>query len=209
MKINKKRFLGLFLLFNLVFLIAGCSASWLGAISALLPGLEAAVSAIVSFVLALEGKTIPASVSQAIQKWGSNAATLIANIKSIIASVTGAVTQGVVAEIQAGFAALQSSTQAILNAFAVTDPSTVSKFTNLVGILVTVVTTILGLIPLATKAVSGAMTKEEMETADKSTASELKNTHKIMQETYKSIVTTPTENADVNTALEALPQSLP
>lgn len=211
MKLNWKRFIGLFLLFNLVLMCTGCTAAWIGAIQALLPALSAAVSAILSFVMALEGKTVPASVSNAIQKVVADIQTELKNVSTLVADVQvgGA---AVISKIQAGMQSVLSNLGSILSGLSISDDSTIRKVTELVGLAVAAVQSILAIIPLALKvaeAPKGQISNALLESYDHTTANNLKNTHKAMQTTYTAIVTTPTESMDVNTALEALPQQLP
>ena len=212
MKINKKRFLRtfivLFLLFNVGLIMGGCTAAWIGAINALLPALSAAVSAILSFVFSLEGKTVPASVTASIQKIVTDIQTQLSNLQTLISQVQSGGTT-VLGQIEAGFNGVLADLSSILSGLNITDSSTLQKITELVGLAVAAVQAILAIIPIALKKVVESPSNEQLEALDKATATNLKGTHKAMQQAYHAVVTTPTVSLDVNTALEALPQSLP
>ena len=210
MRVNWRKFWTVFALMQVVFLTCGCAASWLGAISALLPALEAAVSAAISFVMALEGKTVPATVSAAIQKIGSEIAAQISSVQQIIAAASGAATSGVISEIQAVFQAITANLASILTNFQVTDSGTITKLTQLIGLAVAAVQAILGFIPLVqAKLATPGVTNTQLEAEDGLAAVHINNAHKSLQEAYVVIRDTPTDNTDVNEALRTLPVSLP
>jgi len=213
MKVNWRKFgttfLFLYTLFLLVTVASGC-AGVLDVISGLLPGLGAAFMAAVSFIKSLEGKTVPADLSAKVQQWGSNIAGFIANIQTIIAAAAGKASAGVIAQIQAVMQQIESSTSSILSEFNVTDSATVSKFTSLVGLGVSLVMTILGLFGVATKLVNReGVTDDQLKAEAAEAEAHVKNAHKAMQDGYKIVRNTATSNADVNAALAALPAELP
>jgi phage tail sheath protein FI len=208
LKLNVRKFWMLFVLFNLVFLLSGCTASWIGAIEALLPAVSAAVSAILSFVLSLEGKTVPASVTAAIQKIVGDVQTQLQNLSSLIATAqTGGAT--VISQIGAVLNGVLSNLGSILSGLSISDSSTIQKITELVGLAVSAVQAILAIVPLASAKLQAGMTTSEAEAFDKATATNVKHIHKGLQEGYKVVRTTETVNAEVNTALLAMPESLP
>lgn len=213
MKINWRKFGTTFLFLYALFLVAtmasGCGGV-LSVISGLLPALVAAVDAAVSFVMALEGKTVPAGLSTTVQAWGTKVGGFVTNIQGIISAAAGQATAGVIAQIQAVLSAIQSETQSILSEFNVTDSATVSKFGSLVNLAISFISIILGLFPVALKLVARTdVPKEQLEAEAKEADAQTKNAHKAMQEAYVVIRTTPTASADVNTALSVLPTSLP
>jgi hypothetical protein len=207
MKVNWAKFFFVFCIMQVALMLAGCSAAWLGAVSALLPALEAAISAAVAFVVALEGKTVPASVSASIQALGNDIAAQIANVQTLIADYKAAATTGLLSQIQAVFQGILTNLDSILSGFNVTDLSTVSKLTQLVGLAVAAVQAILGLIPLVQAKLASGAPKAELEADDQFAANQVKGFEKGLKEGYVEIVTTPTANADVNVALASLPQS--
>jgi hypothetical protein len=207
MKLNWKKFAGLFVLLNLVLFLGGCTASWIGAIQGLMPAIQAAITALFSFIGALEGKTIPASVTAFVQKLEQDVSTELTNVSSILATITANASQSVLSQIEAVFNTIITNLNSILSGLNVTDSSTIAKITDLVGLAVAAVEAVLTLIPLAMKA--STLSEEEQVHADKAATNSIKNTHKVLQQTYHTVVTTPTENVDVNTALAALPQTLP
>ena len=213
-KVNWRKFGTTFLFLYAVLLIvtlaSGCSAAFLGAINALIPALEAAITAAVSFVVALEGKTVSASVSSTIQAWGTKVSGLIANLQSIITAAAGQSSAGFISQIQAAMQAILSAITSILPEFNVTDSATVSKFTELLGLGVAAVQAILGFIPLVqAKLATPGITNEQLEAEDKVAKVHIENAHKTLQSTYKVIRSEETASADVNEALTAMPASLP
>lgn len=207
MKLNWKKFAVTFLLLNALFMLSGCSASWIGAVQALMPAIQAAITAVFSLIGALEGKTIPASVTAAVQKIEADVSASLQNAATLLAAITSNASATVLQQIEAAFQAVVSNMSSILSGLSITDSATVAKITNLVGLAIAAVEAVLALIPLATKAAS--LSEAEQIHADKAATSSIKNTHKVLQHTYHEVVTTPTESVDVNTALAALPQTLP
>jgi hypothetical protein len=206
MKINWKRFFTVFALLNICFVLCGCG-TWVAAIQALMPAINVAVTAIFSLIAALQGKTVPASVTAFWQKLQADISTQLSNVASILSTISANANATVLQQIEAVFQAITSNLNSILTGLNVTDNSTVTKITNLVEIAVAAVEAVLGLIPLAMKA--NTLSDAEKLHADKAATSSIKNTHKVLQTEYHSVVTTETTNADVNLALAALPQVLP
>lgn len=205
---NWKRFLLLFGLFQVAFLVCGCTAQWLSAVSSMLPALQAAVSAAISFVMALEGKTISASVSQAIQKIGQDIAGQIANVQTLIADFKQNASTGTLSQIQAVFQGIVQNLGSILSNANVTDPSTTSKLTQLIGLAVAAAQAIIALLPLVgAKLASGAST-QELEAEDKLAAKRINSAKSALEEDYAEIISEKTSNTDVNAALDSLPKSL-
>ena len=209
MKVNWRKFFTTFAFLQITLFLAGCTAAWLGAVSALLPALEAAVSAVVAFVVALEGKTVPPAVTAAIQKIGSDVGTEIANVQQLIAAFKAQASSGLLAQIQAVFQAIISNLGNILTGLNVTDSSTVAKITSLVGLAVAAAQAIIGLIPMAIQKMDSGAPEAELRHYDAVASVSVNNTHKALQEAYIVTVTTMTENPDVDSALAALPQTLP
>lgn len=191
-------------------LCAGCAAAWIGAINALLPALGTAIDAIAEFVLGLEGKTLSATFVAGVQKVISDVQTEIQNLQTILASVTGTVTASVTQQIQAALNAIIANLGSILSGASITDSATVTKLTQLIGIGVSAVQAILALVPILTArlAVDPAPTPEELASTDKLATQSVKHIHDGLKEAYKTVVHTPTESAEVNAALESLPQQL-
>jgi hypothetical protein len=206
MKVNWKRFVTLFALLMAVQFISGCG-NWVGAIQALMPAISAAISAIFAFIGALQGKTIPASVQAFVTKLEADISTELTNVGQILSTISTNASQTVLQQIEAVFQSIIANLNSILSGLNVSDSSTIAKITNFVGLAVAAVEAVLALIPLAMKAQS--LSAPEKLQADKAATGSLKNTHKVLQSTYHEVVTTPTENVDVNTALAALPQTLP
>lgn len=208
MKLNVRRFFSLLALFLGVLWMSGCTAAWLGAVSALLPALEAAVSAAVAFVLALEGKTVPPSVAAAIKKIGSDVAAEIANVQQLIAQFKASASTGLLSQIQAVLNAVVQNLANILSAANVTDGSTVAKITQLVGLAVAAAQAILALIPVAIAKMNSGASHAELQAEDKVATQAIEVSTKNLKDAYTVIVTSHTDNPDVNAALDSLPRTI-
>lgn len=213
MRVNWRKFLFTFSLMYAILLVAtlasGCSAAWLGAVSALLPALEAAVTAAVAFVAALEGKTVSASVTAAIQKIGADIAGEITNVQQLIASYQANASTGTLSQIQAVFQSIVVNLGSILTNAQITDSATTSKLTQLVGLAVAAAQAILGFIPLVSAKLSQpGVTREELEADDKVATQHVKQVEEGLKTAYQAFVTEKTGQVDVDAALAKLPQSL-
>lgn len=208
MKLNIRKFMQYYAVFLIMLFCAGCSAAWLGAVSALLPALEAAVGAAISFVLALEGKTVPPAVAAAIKKIGDDIATEISNVQALIAAYKSSASTGLLSQIQAVFNAIGANLASILTGLNVTDSSTVSKITQLVALATAAVQAILALVPMVIVKLESGASPEELGREDKIASAAVQVTTKTLKETYVSIVSEYTENPDVNAALDSLPRSI-
>jgi hypothetical protein len=208
MRINWKRFATVFFLFNVIFLFSGCSASWIGAVQALMPAISAAISAVFAFISALTGKTIPASVTAAIQKVQADISATLTNVQTLLAEVAQNASQTVLSQIESAFQSVVSNLSSILSGLSITDPATQSKLQSLISLAVAAVEAVLAIIPLASKAV-GEKDEAHLLAADKAVTSSIKNTHKVLKADYHTTVTTLTGEADVDVALAGLEQTLP
>jgi hypothetical protein len=208
MKVNWRKFASFFALFFVVLMLSGCSASWLGAVSSLLPALEAAVSAIVSFALALEGKTVPAGVAAAIKKIGDDVAVEIQNVQALVAQFKAQASAGLLTQIQTLLQGVVTNLSSILSGLSISDASTIGKITNLVGLAVAAAQAIIALIPVAVAKMQSGASHAELQEEDEVASTALHLTTGNLKSAYHTIVTTPTENADVNAALASLPQSI-
>lgn len=207
--VNWHRFWLCFALLEVVVFCAGCSASWLGAVSALLPALESAIAAALSFVAALNGKTVSASVTASIQKIGEDVKAQIANVQALIADYKNAATTGLLSQIQAVFQGITDNLASILSSFNVTDQASVSKFTALIGLAVAAAQSIVALLPLVAAKIESGATPAQLAAEDKMATGAVNDVHKGLQQAYQAIRNTSTGSADVNAALKTLPASLP
>jgi len=207
MKVNWNRFAGLFVLFSAVLLMSGCTPAWIGAAEALLPAISAAISAILAFVMSLEGKTIPADVSATIQKILNGIKTELDNLKQLIdAAQSGGAS--VISKIEAVLNSILANLSSILSGLSINDSPTLQKITEFIGIAIAAVQAILTVVSHATGQLKTAA-GPQLEALDNATATTIKTAHKSLQNSYKEIVGTPTDNFQVNEALGALPQQLP
>lgn len=204
--VNWKRFLFVYSVLMAVTLCTGCTAAWLSAVSGLLPSIAAVVNAILAFATALEGKTVSADVTAAIQKWQQNIASEIAAAQAIIAQVQANATSSLLAQFQAAMQGIVSQLNSILTGVDITDSSTVAKITQLVGLAVAAANAVLALVPVAISKLNAP--PAELEAYDKLGTNAVNNAVKTMKETYVAIVEEYTPNTDVNAALDALPRSI-
>ncbi len=209
MKINWKRFFGLFLLFNMFLMCSGCAAAWIGAISALLPAISAAVSAILAFVMSLQGKTVPPATVATIQKIESIIQVELDNVKKLVGAVaSGGVS--ILVQIKAALQSVLDNLSSILSGLPITDSSTLQKITELVALAVAAVQAILTILPIAVHRLAEKPSQAHLAVFDQVTSDELKNAHIAMQASYARILREITDNADVNKALADLqPRELP
>ena len=207
--VNWRRFWLCFAILEVVVFCAGCSASWLGAVSALLPALESAIAAALSFVAALNGKTVSASVTASIQKIGEDVKAQIANVQALIADYKNAATTGLLSQIQAVFQGITDNLASILSSFNVTDQASVSKFTALIGLAVAAAQSIVALLPLVAAKLASNESPAQLETEDKLAAASVNSVHDGLKQAYQAIRNTATDSKDVNAALKTLPASLP
>src|ERR1700756_113297 len=207
MRVNWRRFFFVFLLLESAFVLSGCTAAWLSAVASLLPALETVVSAIISFVVTLEGKTISPAVTATIKKIGSDIAAEIVNVQALIAAFQKSASTGLLSQIQAVFQAIVDNLGQILTAANITDSSTIAKITQLVGLAVDAAQAIIALIPMAVSALQ-SKNRSVMEQEDKVPTQAIDKRSNLLKETYVAIVTQHTTNVDVNAALDALPRSI-
>lgn len=208
MKVNWQRFILLFVLFNAVLVLGGCTTAWIGAVQALLPALSAAVSAILSFAMSLENKTVPSTVTATIQKIVNDVQTELANLKTILATASSGGTT-VLAQIGTILNSILTNLSSILSGLSISDSSTLQKITELVGLAVAAVQAILAIVPLAQAKLAEGPKEAHLEAFDKAVAVNIKATHKAIQQAYHATVTGETTSIAVNEALAALPQQLP
>jgi hypothetical protein len=91
---------------------------------------------------------------------------------------------------------------------SITDSSTVSKITQLVGLAIAAANAIIALIPLAINRLNSGADEHELQAADKLATSAVNQSLTVMKETYVAIVTEHTTNAEVNAALDILPRTI-
>jgi hypothetical protein len=204
---NWRRMLFVYGLLQVVVLLMGCTATWLGAVNAILPALEQAITLAISFIAALEGKTVPAAVLAAVKKIGDDIGVQVANAKLLIADFGNTASTGLLSQIEAVFKGIMDNINAILAGFSVTDSATVSKFTQLIGLAVSAVQAILGFIPLVMARLKTA-SKKDLMAEDKVTTKAINAAVVTMNTTYEDIISESTNNSDVNAALANLPRTL-
>jgi hypothetical protein len=208
MKINWNRFCFVFVVLMSVFYLTACTAAWLAAINGMLPGIESVVAAIVSFVVALEGKTVSPATVLKIQQWEADVSTQITNAQNIIAQYQAAASTGLLSQLQAVMQGIMTSLNSILTGLNITDSTTVAKITQFLALGVAAVSAVLALIPMAMTKLDSKASNAELLQYDKLGANAMNNVTKTMKETYAAIIQEKTSNLDVNAALDSLPKSI-
>ena len=176
--------------------------------SGLLPAIAAVVQAVMAFVVALQGKTVSAAFTAAIQKWQQNVATEIANAQGILVALKQNVSTSLISQFQVVMQAVLSEFNSLLTGVDITDSSTIAKLTEFVGLGIAAINAILALIPLALSKLQSGASQEELKHYDNLAANATKTAVATMKETYVAILAEHTTNADVNAALDGLPRSI-
>jgi hypothetical protein len=198
----------LLMLLEVCLFSTGCTAAWITAVNALLPSLGAVVAAVLSFIAALQGKTVSAATYAAIQKWQGNLTTSITDVEAIVASIKKSATTALLAQFQAAMQAVLQQFNSLLGTVDITDSATIAKLTQFLALGVAAINAILALIPMAIAKLKAKASAEELKLYDNLSASAIKSAESTMRETYVAIVMEHTANADVNAALDALPRSI-
>lgn len=208
MRINWRRFAFVFGLLQVLFLVSGCTAAWIGALQGLIPTIEGIVSAAVAFIAALEGKTVSATFNAKVQQWGTQVSDLLTQLSSLVASAAKTATTTIITQIQSVMAQLSTSLGSILQDSDVTDPSTVSKIEEFVQLAIAAVNAVLAVIPVALARIKAGATQEELQVVDGDAKNTINQAHDLAKKTYHVIVTQQTPQIDVNSALGKLPQNI-
>lgn len=215
MKFNAQTFWRVFALLSMLELLlfaTGCTSTWITAVSGLLPAISAIVNAVVAFIAQLEGKTVSADVYAAIEKWQANIASELSNVSTILADIQKAATSGLIAQLQGGMQVVLTEFNSILSGLDITDSDTVAKLTQFVSLGIAAVNAVLALIPAITavmaKVEAGSLPKSVLAKADAIGGSLVKVTLNTVKETYATILSSYTDNAEVNAALDTLPRSI-
>lgn len=203
-----RRFAFLFAMCQVALFLVGCSAAWIGALQGMIPTISGIVSAVVSFIAALEGKTVSASFNAAVQKWSANISDLLSQLSTLVKSAASSTTSTLISQIQAVMAQLSTQLSSILQDTGVTDPSTVAKLEEFVQLAIAAVNAILAIIPVALARMKAGAPLHELEVVDQQAKDNINAEHSLVKRTYHSIVTTQTTRVEVNAALAALPQNV-
>jgi hypothetical protein len=199
MKLRKSHLLLLCLCLSMV-MLTGCTATWITALGAAIPGISALITAIATFVAALAGKTVSASVAAAIKKYTADALAELQNLASIISAVAGAVTQDTIGKISVALNAVLTNLQGILTSANITDSATLSKLSMLIGLGVAAVQAALALIPLIAVKNTAPLSTAELTVLD--------HHMKGFKAEYHVIQSTLTGQVDVDAALAEMPKSI-
>ena len=210
LRVNWQRFFLIFALTQIVLFASGCTAAWITAAQGLVPLISGGVSAILSFVLALQGKTLTTEQTAGIQKITADVNTQLTNLSTLLADAAKNATAGIVSQIQSVLSGITANLQSILSGFNVTDPATTSKLTEFVqlaiaavGAILTVVNGVGVLLPHM-----GNLSQQALEDGDKHAATFLGNAKQGIEQAYSVARNTPTASVEVNEALLATPEKL-
>jgi hypothetical protein len=210
LKVNWRTFFIVFAILEIAQGMSGCTPAWIGTVSAMLPGILGVVNAAVSFVAALQGKTVPAGLLAKFQQWQQNISALIAQAQQFIADFNAKASSGILAQLQAVMQDIVTNLNSILTDLGITDSSTLSKITDLVKLAVSAAEGILALLPLGITKMqefeAGKVSKKDLHRADSLAAAAGTESLKALQQQYGQITNEATANPDVNAALAQLPK---
>lgn len=134
--------------------MAGCSTAWIGQAQEIVAALIPAAANMVALVAALQGKGVSAADLATIQSAGSQAGADLQLIQSLITAYEKAdasAQPGIMNQIQAALATVQSNLQNLLPALHIKDAATQTKITAVVGILISEVQSLAAVVPLVTQ----------------------------------------------------------
>jgi hypothetical protein len=152
----------LFILFVVIFdllMLASCNASWITEAQSIITVLGGSALNVIAIVAALKGSTIaPAAVTEAEAIFAKITAGL-STIGTLISSYNSTNSLSVLADINAGLADVKTNLGLVLKTLNVTDPETVAKITELLGLFTTEIDSLAELIPIVTKTANIALLK--------------------------------------------------
>jgi len=193
------------LIFGLLLCTCACTSAWISSLGSLIPVIQTAFGAVLTFVLALQGKTISESTAAAIQKVSEAVKSGLSEASALVNDFKASADQSILGKLTTVFTQVQTDLGSLLQAFSVTDQATATKFQQLVGLVVMAVESVLALIPAAKKA-AATMSGAQLQHADAEAAALTAHHAKYLKESYNAVVNETTGSADVDGALETLPK---
>jgi phage-related protein len=151
------RFIQFFLLFNLLFLLTGCTAAWTTEASSIISLLEAAVPSILA-ILAAFGVGLAPGIMDEVTKWASQAQKDLADLKSLIDQYNTAeatAKPGILVTIQNLVGVIIVNLKTILPDIHVTNPDTQQKIMLVITAVADELVALLNLIPALKGEVTG------------------------------------------------------
>jgi len=142
----------------------GCSTAWVGQAEGIVAALIPAAANIVALVAALQGQSVSAADLQTIQTAGAQAGADLQIIQSLISAyqkADAAAQPGILNQIESAINAVQANFQGLLPALHIKDATTQAKITAIVGIVLSEVQSLAGIVPLVTAEVGIADTARE------------------------------------------------
>ena len=144
------RFIQFFLLFNLLFLLAGCTAAWTTEAISIIGVLELAVPSILA-ILGAVGVSLAPGVLTLVQKWATEAQKDLADLKNLIDQYSAAAADakpGILITIQNLVKVISANLQAILADIHVEDPALQQRISEIITAVADELVALLNLIPV-------------------------------------------------------------
>jgi hypothetical protein len=143
----------------LTVILAGCSTTWFQEAEEIVAALIPAAGNIVALVAAVQGKGVSANDMQMIQNAGAQAAADLQLIQSLMTAYEKAdasAQPGIMNQIESAIAAVQANLRGLLPALHIQDAATQAKVTAVIGIVLSEVESLAGVIPVIRGQGSGA-----------------------------------------------------
>jgi hypothetical protein len=131
--------------------LAACSTAWIGEAEQIVAALIPAAANTIALVAALQGKGVSAGDLRTIQSAGTQAGADLQLVQSLITAyqkADAAAKPGILNQIQAAIAAVQTGLQGLLPALHIQDAATQEKITAMVGIVLSEVQSLAAIVPL-------------------------------------------------------------
>jgi hypothetical protein len=186
----------------LTMVLAGCSTAWIGQAQEIVAALIPAAANIVALVAALEGKGVSAGDLQTIQSAESQAGADLQLIQSLITAyekADAAAQPGILNQIQTGIGAVQSNLENLLPALHIKDATTQAKITAVIGIVLSEVESLAGVVPLVENQLPAASSQLPEKSHVK-----VPLTAREFVESYNATMTAKTGNATLDCATAGL-----
>lgn len=211
MRFNAQRFWRVFALLTILeclLLCVGCSSTWLTAVSGLLPSIAAIANTVLAFIAGLQGKTVSPATQSAIQKWQANVAQLVSDAQTLITQIQQNASATLISQLQTAMTTISGEFNSILSSVDITDSATVAKLTQFLSLGIAAVNAVLAFIPMVAAKLAAKAPMEELRHYDAIAGGATMSSLKVVKETYKAIVETPTGEPEVDAVLGTLPAEL-
>jgi hypothetical protein len=138
-----------------------CSTEWISEAEEIIAALIPATANLVTLAATLQGKNVTVADLQTIRSAGAEAGTGLQLMQSLIAEYQKAdasAQPGLLNQIQVAMSAVQSTLNGLMPALDIKDEATQAKFAAVVGILLSEVESVAGIVPLLKTSSPGMMT---------------------------------------------------